>query len=288
LSFLKTAGEVRLTSRFADRNVAYGETVYLRATASGALQLQFQWRFNGVDLPGATNAVLALNRVGFDQSGEYSVVVSNPVGMSVSSEFDLRVMPLLSSVQPQDQSTFLGGTVVFEASAAGQEPISYQWQFNGTNLAGETAATLAVTNAQLNQSGTYSLVATNALAGVRSVGANLSVGLVAAWGDNYWGQTNLPAGLADAVAVAGGGDHSLALKADGTVVAWGDNRSGQTDVPPGLANVVAVAAGNEHSLALKGDGTVVAWGGNYLGRPMSRLASATWWRLPPGNSIAWL
>src|SRR5882672_2197926 len=36
-----------------------------------------------------------------------------------------------------------------------------------------------------------------------------------------------------------------------TVVAWGQNPSGQTNVPPGLTNVMAVAGGSQHSLALK-------------------------------------
>jgi len=76
-----------------------------------------------------------------------------------------------------------------------------------------------------------------------------------AWGDNYFGQCNVPAGLSDVVAVAGGGEHSLALKQDGTVVAWGANYYGQCNVPVGLNNVVAVAAGGDHSLALKQDGT---------------------------------
>src|SRR5687767_3244865 len=52
-----------------------------------------------------------------------------------------------------------------------------------------------------------------------------------------------------------GSYHSLALKQDGTVVAWG-----QTSVPAGLSNVVAVAAAADNSLALKSDGTVVGWG----------------------------
>jgi hypothetical protein len=70
------------------------------------------------------------------------------------------------------------------------------------------------------------------------------------------------------VAVAAGGNHSLALKADGTVVAWGENTdaegnaAGQSVVPLGLANVVAIGAGEYHSLAVRSNGTVMAWGDN--------------------------
>ena len=62
------------------------------------------------------------------------------------------------------------------------------------------------------------------------------------------------------MAIAGGRDHYLALKADGTVAARGDDRYGEADVPSGLSNVVAIAAGAYHSMAVKSDGSVVAWG----------------------------
>ena len=91
-------------------------------------------------------------------------------------------------------------------------------------------------------------------------------GTVAAWGNNANGQTNVPPGLAYVVAVAAGGDHSLALKVNGKVVAWGMNNLGQTNVPPGLANVKAIAAGGSHSLALKSDGSIVGWGANGYGQ----------------------
>jgi pimeloyl-ACP methyl ester carboxylesterase len=92
-----------------------------------------------------------------------------------------------------------------------------------------------------------------------------SDGTVVSWGDNEYGQSTVPTGLSGVVAVAAGGDHSLALKSDGTVVSWGDNEYGQSTVPTGLSGVVAVAAGGDHSLALKSDGTVAAWGSNGLG-----------------------
>jgi PKD repeat protein len=91
-------------------------------------------------------------------------------------------------------------------------------------------------------------------------------GTVVGWGDNTYGQTTVPAGLTNAVAVAAGSDFSLALQANGTVVGWGYNYDGSTDVPSGLSNVVAIAAGGSFSLALVGGG----------GTPLSQHPIAFW------------
>jgi alpha-tubulin suppressor-like RCC1 family protein len=76
---------------------------------------------------------------------------------------------------------------------------------------------------------------------------------VVAWGGNYYGQTNVPPGLTNVVAIAAHGFNNLALRADGTVVAWGWNYYGQSSVPANLTNVVAIASGDIHSLALVGE-----------------------------------
>lgn len=84
---------------------------------------------------------------------------------------------------------------------------------------------------------------------------------VVAWGLNTSAQcTPLPAGLSNAVAVAAGEEHSLAVRPDGTVAAWGITNFHECSVPAGLSNVWAVAAGNAYSLALKTDGRLTAWG----------------------------
>lgn len=65
------------------------------------------------------------------------------------------------------------------------------------------------------------------------------------------GATNLPPdGIGYALGVSSGYLHSMALNDNGQVFAWGDNSYGQTNVPSGLSNVVAIAAGAYHSVAL--------------------------------------
>ena len=44
------------------------------------------------------------------------------------------------------------------------------------------------------------------------------------------------------------------------IVAWGANEYGQRDIPPDLTNAVALAGGELHSLALLRDGRLVGWG----------------------------
>jgi len=95
-----------------------------------------------------------------------------------------------------------------------------------------------------------------------------SQGSIVAWGDNRYGQTNVPCPNTGFVAVAAGVYHSLGLKADGSIVAWecgvdqyGNNEDyGQCNVPAPNTDFIGIAAGGWHSLGLKADGSIVAWG----------------------------
>jgi hypothetical protein len=108
--------------------------------------------------------------------------------------------------------------------------------------------------------------ATTLAAGAYYSLALMTNGAVLGWGDNSCGQTTIPAGLTNLLAVAAGAAHTLALQADGTVLGWGDNSCGQTNVPAGLSNVMAITAGADHSLALQAGGTVAGWGDNSFGQ----------------------
>jgi hypothetical protein len=70
------------------------------------------------------------------------------------------------------------------------------------------------------------------------------------------------------VELAAGDFHTVARRSDGSVVAWGDNRYGQCNVPalpPGLS-YVEVATVSFHTVARRSDGSAVAWGHNFYGQ----------------------
>jgi alpha-tubulin suppressor-like RCC1 family protein len=91
-------------------------------------------------------------------------------------------------------------------------------------------------------------------------------GTVLGWGYNGEGAARPPKGLRDVVAIAAGHRFSAAVRADGTVVMWGRDRYGVLDPPPGLRDVAAISAGSGHVLALRRDGSVVGWGDDTHGQ----------------------
>lgn len=103
------------------------------------------------------------------------------------------------------------------------------------------------------------------------------------------------AGAADTwVQVAGGGNHWLTLRADGTMIAWGNNEYGQLPIPGSALSVVAVDVGAFHTVALRAEGQVIGWG--YDGAPPVSLtqavAIAAGWNhsaalTPDGTVVMW-
>ena len=90
---------------------------------------------------------------------------------------------------------------------------------------------------------------------------NLSADSIKSWGYQVVG-VDMSSGF---TAVAASDLHSLGLKQDGSIVAWGDNEYGQCNVPEPNAGFIAIAAYSQHNLGLKQDGSIVAWGANDYG-----------------------
>jgi hypothetical protein len=134
--------------------VAYSPLT-LTVTASGA-SLRYQWRFDGQPVAGATNAAFQIASVSTADIGTYQAVVYNDYGSATSSNILINVgMPAAILVQPADQSVFPRTNVTFSVQAYSSSPLTYQWRYNGANIAGATNTTYTRTNVQPADSGPY-------------------------------------------------------------------------------------------------------------------------------------
>ncbi|MDB6124854.1 MAG: hypothetical protein JWQ71_3847 [Pedosphaera sp.] len=257
------------TQQPASVTVATGTSNTLNSLATGGTPLSYQWYFQNNSLLNQTNRQLVLSPVTLASAGQYYVVASNVFAAVTSVVAQVTVIQTPALQQGlTNQVVDIGSTVVLNVAASGTGPLSYSWQLNGAAIVG-TNATLTITNISLSQAGYYRVAVANAYGSISSTG-RVSVlglpGMVLAWGDNSGNQTNIPAGLDDAAAIAGGDYHTLALHRDGTLAAWGYNGDGQTSVPTNALRFVSIAAGGGHNLAVTETGSLMAWGRNDYGQ----------------------
>ena len=248
-----------------------GMNARFNVVAQGTPPFQYQWRINAVDIASATNSSLTITNVQSTILGAYSVVVTNAVGWTNSSDAILEFGEVTAWGYDDSGQTAvaIGATNVLAISGGSYHCLGlrsdgavFGW---GTNNLG-----------QLNIPADL----TNVLAIATGYSHNLALkadGTVAAWsGVNFYGETNVPSGLTNVVAIAAGGGISMALRSDGSLSVWGSNFGGATNVPLSATNVVAISAGDTHCLALRADGSIVGWGDNSYGKatPPSNLTNA--------------
>jgi hypothetical protein len=158
--------------------LSLGSTTNLTIGASGTAPLTYTWYFNGTALTGSGQQGSSSISVGPMTSSSYgtnSVTVQNTVN-SVSYSITLlptNTVPIIYP-QPVSQALVLGSNATFFVSASGGT-LSYQWQFNGTNIAGATSTSLTITNEQSTNAGAYAVEVTDSLGSTESSNAFLEV-----------------------------------------------------------------------------------------------------------------
>ncbi|MDB6024341.1 MAG: Immunoglobulin I-set domain protein [Verrucomicrobiales bacterium] len=155
-----------------------GFSTYMYAGAVGVPPLSYQWQLNGINVDGATNALLNLTNIQAANAGNYVLTVSNSLGMAVSSNARLTVLtnPPTFILQPSNQTVMTGSNVTFSiAIGAGPMPNTYQWQFNGNNIVDATNSFLTLTNVQTANQGNYWAVVNNGYGTVTSSTALLTM-----------------------------------------------------------------------------------------------------------------
>jgi hypothetical protein len=165
-----------ITNEPVGKAVNQGANATFTVGATGAAPLSYQWRFEGTNIFGATSSSYTRTNAQPSHEGDYFVVVTNVAGSVTSTVAFLVVnVPPYIGVQPQNQTTNQGSDVTFFVTAGGTEPLSYQWRFQGANIAGATDSSYTRPGVQTNDAGAYSVVVTNVAGSVTSSNAMLTV-----------------------------------------------------------------------------------------------------------------
>jgi len=190
-----------------DLVVERGGSAVFAATVTGTAPLGYQWRHDGVALPGADSPILRLDDVALDMAGRYTLEVSNPAGSAQSPALALSVIepgtlpasPPVILTQPAPLLVDAGNTATFAVGVSGSDPMTFQWRKDDVAIAGATGAAITLVDVTPADAGAYSVVVGNAAGSVTSGSAPLDV------------STGSPAAIppaivaqpADATAVAG-------------------------------------------------------------------------------------
>jgi uncharacterized repeat protein (TIGR03803 family) len=186
---LSVSGPLQITGQPADQSAYIGGTALFSVATFGAAPVFYRWQQDGINLTnggnisGATTSILTISNVTEEDAAVYAVVASNAVN-SVASDFavlEVIYSPPDITAQPASRTCLAGTTTTFTVEAFGNQPLSYQWQENGTNLAdggaisGSTTSSLTIANLTLASAGSYSVILSNAVYVVSSAKALLTV-----------------------------------------------------------------------------------------------------------------
>lgn len=160
--------------------VGDGQSASFSVAATGSGPLRYQWRRNGTDIVGATNASYTMTATSAaDNGAQFTVVVSNSAGSVTSNPATLtRGAPIAPSVttQPLDASVVAPATATFNVVAGGTTPLTHQWYRNGAAIVGATGASYTTPATSAGDSdAVFAVVVSNAAGSVTSRSATLTV-----------------------------------------------------------------------------------------------------------------
>ena len=129
-----------------DVTVCAGNQVSLGVIATGT-NIKYQWKKNGVNIPGSNGSTLILTSASASDAGEYEVIISGDCKPDVTSRKTIVVVNLAPSIttQPTDQNVCIGSQATFSTNGNGTG-VSYQWRKNGIIIPGATNSTYTTSN----------------------------------------------------------------------------------------------------------------------------------------------
>ena len=157
------------------RTLPVGSSVVFSAAATGT-NLVWRWFYNSLELFTPNTNTLVLTNLQLWATGKYWAVATNSAGSATTAQATLTVLtPPYIIAGPTNQAVAERATASFTVQAGGSATLRYQWYFGQTALAGQTTATLVLTNATPPRNGTYFAQVANTVGTTNSPAATLTV-----------------------------------------------------------------------------------------------------------------
>lgn len=155
---------LQITTQPQSQAMVAGASVVFRVAASGNNRMRYQWRLNGNNIAGATNATHGIRRPTLTDAGVYDVVVLSPSEAIVSEPAQLTIAsPPQIVLNPQSRTVAPGTNVFMAVTVRSSGAVQYQWFYNGTPIPGETGMGLALANVQWHTTGSYTVEVRDAI-----------------------------------------------------------------------------------------------------------------------------
>jgi PKD repeat protein/lysophospholipase L1-like esterase len=155
-----------ITRQPASQTVLKGRSATFTVKATGSAPLKYQWKKDGVIIPGATSASYTTPALAAaDHNSRFVCVVKNAFGSTVKSDIaTLKVnVPPVITTQPVSRTVAVGKSAKFTVKATGSAPLKYQWRKNGVDIAGATSAAYTTPGTTMADNGDkFRCVVTNA------------------------------------------------------------------------------------------------------------------------------
>ena len=138
-----------------------GDSASFSVVAEGNPSPTYQWQRDGSDIAGETSATFSIASTETVDAGSYTVVVSNTEGDVTSDAAALVVEPALVApsiiTQPAAVTVTEGEVANFTVVAEGNPSPTYQWQRDGSDIAGATSATFSIASTETVDAGSYTV-----------------------------------------------------------------------------------------------------------------------------------
>lgn len=149
-ALLEVAPVLQIVQQPAGGTVQIGSLINLTVAAQGGFNpLTYQWRWQGVPIPGQTSSTYsAIALSGFE--GAFTCRITDAGGTAVTSDAAQIVLApeIIISGQPVGAQKYSGASHILSVSASGGEPpLFYQWFKNGNSLGTAGQGTSLVFNA---------------------------------------------------------------------------------------------------------------------------------------------